>query len=281
MKFINFSFKKFIRKSPEVFLHLNVDERNAPSSSSDHNPRVVEVTEVQTKTVLERQRNLEKVRRFRAKLKADPELLERQKKKEKLYREKQKAEGKLKSIKDLPSNQREKIRQYNREKKREERMKKSLQNIQEDQSSQALPKKSRRTEMRLRKKVTCLENSLKGKDRLAKKWEKRYKRLKAKSTKKPEENDLECKVYNTMKQGEKVIREQLIFKEVLVTQLEEKKSQMKDEKSKSLFSQCLAGKLLKKYKIRKLLTPVVSKYLQKKHLLGTNLSFCRSKTEKE
>lgn len=84
-----------------------------------------------------------------------------------------------------------------------------------------------------------------------------------------------------VKQGPAAVRQNLLLKEVLVGQLRERKSQMKDEKSKSLYAQCVSGEIVKKYKIKKQLTRIVNTYLQRKHSVHNDLIFRNSTKEKQ
>lgn len=198
-----------------------------------------------------------------------------------LYKEKEKNRSAARRSKfsEMTDQQKAKIREQNRERKRRERLRKS--GAIEASKAESLKPKSRKIEQRLRKRVERLEKQLKEEKKCTGKMTKRWQRLKKKLDPKEEKDELRENVKRIMKQGNKEIEENLLCKEVLMAQLEQNKTNMNDEKSKSLFAQCVSGKLAKKYKMMQKFSSIVSGYMQRKHLQSQDLIFCRSTKEKE
>lgn len=99
----------------------------------------------------------------------------------------------------------------------------------------------------------------------------RYYRLKKKNS---DEQPLVKQVQNIEKQGRD--GKQLLFSEVLKEQLRTKAKAMKTETEKRVFSQILAGKLIKKYKLEKDFSSFISVYRQRKYCDSESLVFVRS-----
>lgn len=219
--------------------------------------------------------NAEKQKEYREKLKMDPEKYEKAKEKDRVRKEKRNAV--------LTDHEKQKIRECNRAAKQKQRLKEKSQtlsgNRKEDIVRNQKVSRSRAAEQRLRRKVTSLEDQLKKEAKRLRKWRKRCERMRNKLN--SDKDDLQNNVEKIVKQGPDAIRKNLLSKEVLVNQLQERKTQMKDERNKSLYAQCLSGKIVKKYRMKKQLSGIVSTYLQRKHSVNEDLIFCRSTNEKQ
>lgn len=79
------------------------------------------------------------------------------------------------------------------------------------------------------------------------------------------------------KSGKRAVRDRLLYCEALESQLLEKKKNLKTEKENSIFSQMLSGKVIKKYRMMKNTSGIVSCYLQKKHLKSERLILGKNK----
>lgn len=66
-----------------------------------------------------------------------------------------------------------------------------------------------------------------------------------------------------------------------MSQLQERKTQMKDKRSKSLYVQGLSGMIVTKNKMKNQLLGIVITYLQRKHAINDDLIVCRSTYEKQ
>ena len=78
-----------------------------------------------------------------------------------------------------------------------------------------------------------------------------------------------------------MVKKELLHCAVLKKQLAEKRPSLQTEKEKSIFAQCTSGKLIKKYKLQKDTTCIVSKYLQRKHMNSSSIVYKRSAAKQE
>ena len=83
----------------------------------------------------------------------------------------------------------------------------------------------------------------------------------------------ERNVRKIMKQSMLEIKKRLLSAEVLEKQLKENKGKIKTEKGKSIYSQIIEGKIIKKYKCMKSISNLVSPYLQRKTLSAETLKY--------
>lgn len=135
---------------------------------------------------------------------------------------------------------------------------------------------SRAREQALRRKNTKLLKIIEEKNKIINKWKQKYHRLL--QTTKNENCNIE-KVKKIERSGPQAVRKRLLFAEALEQQLKERKKCFRDNKSRSIFAQCIAGKVLKKYKCMKMINHLVSSKTQTKHKTFKTLKLekCRAK----
>lgn len=66
-----------------------------------------------------------------------------------------------------------------------------------------------------------------------------------------------------MKSGKEAVKSRLKFCEALITQIKERKANLKTEVSRSMLNQILAGKILKKYKVMRQAKSITSSYIHR------------------
>ncbi|XP_043471650.1 reticulocyte-binding protein 2 homolog a-like [Leptopilina heterotoma] len=136
-------------------------------------------------------------------------------------------------------------------------------------------KLTRAREEKLRRENKKLNEVIKRKNATISKWKMKYHRLLNKN----EDNVLKS-VKKIEHKGSKEIRKKLFLHEAFIQQLKEKQLSLKGEKERSVFSQCLAGKVLKKYRLMNSMKHLVSTKTQKKYANSKSLNFEKSRTKK-
>lgn len=137
---------------------------------------------------------------------------------------------------------------------------------------------SRSREQRLRREVVLLKKKLASQKQLTKKWSKKYYRLMSK-TEKPS-NSIDENVDNIIKSGKNAIKSRLTFCEALVSQIKERKSSLKTEANHSMLNQVLAGKILKKYRVMRQATQIMSMHAQRKYMCKNDITLKRENRSK-
>ena len=135
-------------------------------------------------------------------------------------------------------------------------------------------KSARRREQRLRREVAALQKVIDEKNKIINNLRLKLCRLTMKKETTPERN-----VRKIMKEFKLEIKKRLLSAEVLKKQLKENKGKLKTEKDKSIYSQIIAGKIIKKYKCMKSISNLVSPYLQRKTLSAETLKYNRSRIQ--
>ena len=103
---------------------------------------------------------------------------------------------------------------------------------------------------------------MKKKDRIIDKWKRKYYRL-LKKTNPRGRDELLDSVKDIERKGRSALRKQLLQAGAIQKQLFNKRKILKTNQEKSLFAQALAGETLKKYKLMRSMSHIISPYLQK------------------
>lgn len=134
---------------------------------------------------------------------------------------------------------------------------------------------SKAREQCLRRKVTKLESVVREKNKKIQVYKSKYYRLLKKHEKK---DDVLQKVQKIQSSGKRAVRNRLLQCEVLEKQMLNHKSRLKTNQEKAKFAQILAGKILKKYKMMKRSSTLVSVFQQRKYS-NLNVNEKRSKRD--
>lgn len=140
----------------------------------------------------------------------------------------------------------------------------------------------KRRESKLRRKINKLEKELekerRNKKTLVEKWKSKYFRLLKKHSK---SDEILQKVKEVENAGRRHIHKNLLQFEVLKKQIRDRQLLLKNERERSIFTQCLAGKVIKKYKEIKQISPFVSNYSLIKYKNIENIKFNRNNTKRK
>lgn len=131
------------------------------------------------------------------------------------------------------------------------------------------------------KKLKELTSELQKKDTEINKWKQKYYRLLRKTNGTSSNDKILEKVKEIEKSGSEEIHKKLIYGEVLKKQINDKMNTLGSKREKSILKQCLAGKIVKKYKTITKTSGLVSEYIQKKYSDSKSIVVNISKAKKE
>ena len=235
--------------------------------------------------VSKNEKTAERMRKYRERIKNDPEKYEKYKEKER-KRKAAKSENKITSTgakKRRLSSEKEKEDNQTQNENTETTTTTSTAEI-STEKNQILEKRLlvKRKEQRVRRKyskeINFQKEQLKKSANQVSKWKMKFYRLKSKTDPltSPEKN-----VQDIIHKGHDAVKKELLFGQVLVSQLTENMSEMKTEHEKSTFAKAVSGKVMKKYKFMSKLSNVVSTHMQRKYSTTKSFSTGRSKKQKE
>lgn len=114
--------------------------------------------------------------------------------------------------------------------------------------------------------------------KLAAKYRKRCQRMREKKESWPSPFQTpKTKVRIILKKSHSEVRKRLLFGEVVVSQLQHNLSRCKSARDKQLCSRVMAGNLLKKYKLLKLSSSLLSPHSNRRHMNISSLNYHRNK----
>jgi len=228
-----------------------------------------------------------KKRKQRQKIKENPEALKLQRAQEKARRDRRKMNGSIKPIAELSDREQRRLRkQWRKNTERYRQKKKVLDDAQQVTVAETLPSEKQRLGRRkIRRQNAAVYRRLEKAERmyrrqvtLTAKYRKQCQRNREKRESVPSPFQTpRTRVRLTLKKSHTEVRKRLLFGEVLVSQLRHSLSRCKSNRDKQLFSRVMAGNLLKKYKLLKLSSSLISSHSNRRHMNISSLNYRRRK----